>query len=302
KEIYRGPDNHDGLNSIVWFYRLPRAVVCLFVGALLGTVGSAFQALFRNPLADPYIVGVSSGAGIGGAIAIVAGWGEWFGNLGIAGCGFVTGVLTLSLVYQLSKRRGVVDVRTLLLAGVVVGSMLSSLLSLVLLLFGKDESQILHFILGSTTEANWQKAAVLAVAFVVGFGILAVETKRLNAFALGEDVAQRLGINVRRLTKVILVVGGGMTAAAVGTVGIIGFLGLVAPHIARRLVGVDWRWSLPGSALVGAVLLIGADLISHYFFSAITQTAGMDIPVGIVTSILGAPSLVILLRKANVRM
>src|SRR5262249_25511100 len=153
----------------------------------------------------------------------------------------------------------------------------------------KNEADVLHWLLGDTSQSNWPKVTLLATALVVGFGLLAVETRRLNAFAIGEETARHLGVDVRKLTRLILVVGGGMVAAAVGTVGIIGFLGLAAPHIARRVLGVDWRWSLPGSLVVGSMLLVGADTISQRLFSFVTNTPGMDIPVGIVTSVLGAP-------------
>jgi iron complex transport system permease protein len=296
-EILRGPYSLQGDNFIVWQFRLPRALECVLVGGLLGTVGSVFQALLRNPLADPYIVGVSSGAAVGGAFVLVLGVGESFGNLGIAAGGCVTGVLTLVLVYRLSLRRGVVDVRTLLLAGVVIGSLLSAVLSLMLLLNGKNEVDILHFLMGDISTANWPKTDLLAITLAPGFFLLYRESRKLNAFAIGEDTARRLGVDVRKLTKIVLLVGGIMTAVAVGTVGIIAFLGLVAPHIARKLVGVDWRWSMPASLGLGALLLLASDAVAQRFFSLVTHTPGMDIPVGIVTSVLGAPSLLVLLRK-----
>jgi iron complex transport system permease protein len=300
KQLGRGPrEEADAVNFIVWHLRLPRALVCLFVGGLLGSVGSVFQALLRNPLADPYIVGVSSGAALGGVLYLTVGSGEAFGTLGIAGGGCVTGVVTLWAVYSLASRRGVVDVRVLLLAGVVIGSLLSAVLSLILLLSGKNEVDVLHWLMGDTSTANWPKATLLAATLVVGFVLLYRESRQLNAFAIGEETARRLGVDVRRLTKMILLVGGVMTAVAVGTVGVIAFLGLVAPHIARKLVGVDWRWSLPASMGLGALLLVGADVIAQRLFSALTHTPGMDLPVGIVTSLLGAPSLLILLRKTR---
>jgi iron complex transport system permease protein len=300
REILRGPQElTDASNSIVWQVRLPRVATCMLVGAILGTVGSAFQALLRNPLADPYIVGVSSGSAVGGAIAIVAGVGTGFGRLGIALPGFVTGALTLAIVYRISVRAGVVDVKTLLLAGVVIGSLLASVLSMILLVAGRDERDVLHFILGDTSSSGWPQVTLLAVSFLLGFGVLLVQTRRLNAFAIGSAAAQRLGVDVHRLTRVVLLAGGGMTAAAVGTVGIIGFVGLAAPHIARSLTGVDWRWSLPASAATGCLLLIVADAIAQRAFAAITHTPGFDLPVGIVTSVLGAPSLLILLRRTR---
>lgn len=298
RQIGSGPgDPANGSNFVVWTLRLPRAVECLLAGGLLGTVGCMFQALLRNPLADPYVVGVSSGAALGGVAVLVLGGGAILGNLGLAAGGCVTGILTLLLVYRVSVRRGVVDVRTLLLAGVVIGSLLSAVLSLLLLTTGRNEADVLHWLLGDTSHAYWPNCLVLLIALVVGFTILYRESRKLNAFAIGEQTARRLGVDIRRLTKLILIVGGVMTAVVVGTVGVIAFLGLIAPHIARKLVGVDWRLSLPASMAVGSLLLLLSDLIAQRAFSVLTHTPGMDIPVGIVTSLIGAPSLLILLRK-----
>ncbi len=298
KQITTGPTVvSDTPNYIVWSLRMPRSIECVLVGALLGSVGSVFQALLRNPLADPYVVGVSSGAALGGVAALVFGASAVLGTLGIAAGGCVTGVLTLVLVYRVSVRRGVVDVRILLLSGVVIGSLLSAILSLILLLSGRNEVDVLHWLMGDTSHSDWPQNALLAITLVVGFALLYRESRQLNAFAIGEDTAKRLGVDVQKLTKTILLVGGVMTAVAVGTVGVIAFLGLVAPHIARKLVGVDWRWSMPASLGIGALLLLASDIIAQRLFSVVTRQPGMDLPVGIVTSILGAPSLLLLLRK-----
>jgi iron complex transport system permease protein len=297
-EIFHGPSGKGGLNFVVWQLRLPRALECVFVGAILGAVGSAFQAQFRNPLADPYIVGVSSGAAVGGVLGFLLGLGEWLGGLGACACGFVCGMLSLVLVVALARRRGVVDVTSLLLAGVVVGSLLSSVLSMALLCAGQDTNQVLSWLLGNMTTAMWNKVALLATVSVFGTTLLVRQSRRMNALALGEEEARRLGVDANRLRNVILMVGTAMTAAAVGAVGIIGFLGLVAPHIARRVIGVDWRWSLPASALVGSSILIAADLIAQRGPSSLLHSPGLEIPVGIVTALLGAPTLLYLLRRA----
>jgi len=298
-EIFRGhlPTEHaTRINNVVWSIRLPRAVECILVGGILGLVGSAFQAQLRNPLAEPYIVGVSSGAAIGGAVAMLLGIDAWLGGLGAAGCGFVTGMISLAIVYGLASRRGVVEVTTLLLAGVVVGSLMSSLLSLCLLLAGQDTNKVLQWLLGNMGTANMEKNGLMMVVLVSGAIVLIRQTRLLNAFAMGEDAALRMGVDVGRLRAVVLIVGTAMTATAVGAVGIIGFLGLVAPHISRRLLGVDWRFSLIGSGLIGSTLLIFADLLGQRVGSIFGSVVG-DIPVGIVTAIIGAPSLLILIRK-----
>ncbi|MDR3689890.1 MAG: iron ABC transporter permease [Fimbriimonas sp.] len=298
-EIFRGhltDTQATTINTVVWAIRLPRALECVCVGGILGLVGSAFQAQLRNPLAEPYIVGVSSGAAIGGAIAMILGWDIWFGGLGSAALGFVTGMISLGIVYGLASRRGVVEVTTLLLAGVVVGSLMSSLLSLCLLLAGQDTNKVLQWLLGNMGTAQFGKDGVLFAVLVIGSVILVRQTRLLNAFAMGEEAASRMGVDVGRLRTIVLVVGTAMTATAVGAVGIVGFLGLVAPHISRRVLGVDWRYSLIGSGLIGSALLLAADLLAQRVGTLFGTVVG-DIPVGIVTAVIGAPSLLILIRK-----
>ena len=299
REIFRGHLSNDQateINTVVWAIRLPRALSCVCVGGILGLVGSAFQAQLRNPLAEPYIVGVSSGAAIGSAIAMIVGIDVWFGGLGSAVFGFITGLISLAIVFGLARRKGVVDVTTLLLAGVVVGSLMASLLSLCLLLAGKDTNMVLMWLLGSMGAADFKKDALLFVVMILGAGILVRQTRLLNAFAVGEDAALRMGVDIAKLRKTVLVTGTAMTATAVGTVGIVGFLGLVAPHIARRILGVDWRYSLIGSGLIGSMLLLAADLLGQRLGMMFGTVIG-DLPVGIVTAVIGAPSLLILLRK-----
>lgn len=293
REVFRGDVGGSVDNTIVWKLRLPRAIGCALVGGLLAMVGSAFQALFRNPLAEPYIVGVSSGSAVGGALAFVLGFSGALGGLGIMLASFVTGLLSLGLVFLLATRRGVVQVQTLLLAGVVVGALLSSVLSLVLLAAGQDTNQVLRWLLGSTTPMFWDRILIMLVVYAIGGIILIRQSRRLNAFAVSEETAQRLGVDTSALKSVVLVAGTAMTAVAVGSTGIIGFLGLVAPHISRRLVGVDWRWSLPGSALIGSALLLFADIVAQQI------KPGMEIPVGVVTALLGAPFLLVLIRRRD---
>ena len=293
RQLGSGPSGRDALNDVIWQIRLPRALGCVLVGALLGLVGSAFQALFRNPLAEPYIVGVSSGAAVGGAVALTTGLGAaWFG-MGMIALSFVGGIASLALVYALATRRGLVDVGTLLLAGVVLGAMLSAVLSLIILASGGDTNQVLRWLLGSMTPMYWHELLAMLVVLVLGGWALTLQTRKLNAFILGEESAQRLGVDTNRLKRMTLGAGTLMTAVAVGSVGIVGFLGLVAPHIARRLLGVDWRWSLLGSAAVGAFLMLGADLIAQ---RAVPDT---ELPVGVVTALLGAPFLIVLMRAES---
>lgn len=291
KEIIRGPIGDNYTNNVIWNLRLPRGCYCLFVGASLGVCGAALQTLFRNPLAEPYVVGASSGAAIGGALTLGFGLTESLLIVVKPLAGFVTGLLTLLLVTRLSRRNGVIETPTLLLAGVVVSTMLSSLLSLIVLESGKDQGVLLRWLMGSMATAFWWPVLLLAISFVLGFALLFRASRRLNALSVGEDTAMSVGVDVHRLRNQVLVIVTAMVAITVGPVGIIGFVGLVAPHIARSLVGVDLRKTLPLSAISGALLLLASDAIAQ------RGPQGTELPVGIVTAILGAPSLLILMRR-----
>ncbi len=278
-------------NDVIWTFRLPRVLTCLFVGGSLGLCGAVLQTLFRNPLAEPYIVGASSGAAIGGAL---------IGTIVTSGtalllakplAGFATGLLTLLLVFRLARRNGVVETPSLLLAGVVVSTMLSSLLTLIVLESGQDTNRVLRWLLGSLAETQWPSVWLLAIAFGIGYAILYRSSRQINALSVGEETAASVGVDVHKLRNVVLVTVTGLIATTVGPVGIIGFVGLVAPHIARSLVGVDLRKSIPLSTLCGAMVLIFADLIAQ------RGPQGTQLPVGIVTALIGAPSLLILMGR-----
>lgn len=293
RQIAAGDTAADGDNTIVWRIRLPRGVACFLVGAMLGIVGSAFQALFRNPLAEPYIVGVSSGAAAGGAIALLLGIGAWAGGLGLMAFAFAGASLSLMLVMALAGRRGKTDVQVLLLSGVVVGALLSAVLMITLFAAGQDSNVILRWLMGSASPMYWNKVAIMAAVFLLGCAILIPQGKKLNALAMSEETAQRLGVDTARLKLLLLLAGTAMAAVTVGSVGVIGFLGLVAPHIARSILGVDWRWSLIGAGAIGAILLLLSDVLAQRLL------AGGELPVGIVTAILGAPFLLVLMRRAE---
>jgi iron complex transport system permease protein len=297
-ELWRGPtslETQGNANVIIWQLRLPRGLTCLFVGGILGVVGSAFQAQLRNPLADPYVIGVSSGAAVGGALALLLGWGATTG-FGKPICGFIGGMLALLLVLSLARRNGAIAKDSLILAGVVVGSFLSAVLTMVLLAAGEDTNKILQWLLGDVSDVLWPGVWLLAATLAVGAAILIFQSRRLNALAFGEATARQLGVNVNRLVAIVLAVGTAMTAIAVGTVGVIGFVGLVAPHIARRAIGVDWRWSLPGSMLFGALTMSCADIVSQRGLMLLTHLTGVEPPVGLVTAFVGAPVLLYLLK------
>jgi iron complex transport system permease protein len=279
-----------GVGLIVWQSRLPRLLGAVLIGALLGGAGCVFQALFRNRLADPYVIGTSSGAAAGGVLAILLGLESAAFGLAVPAFAFVAGLGSLGLVLLLTLRRGMTSAPTLLLAGVMVGAFQSALMSLGLYLSGADANKILRWLLGSVDPMFWNRVALLAGVLVVAGLPLLISARKLNALAFGEDTALRLGVNVGRVRTLVLICGAAMTAAAVGSAGIIGFVGLVAPHLARRLVGIDWRVSLPGSFLLGPLVLVSADILA----ARLAQDA---LPVGIVTALVGAPFLLALLAR-----
>ncbi|MEI7984023.1 MAG: iron ABC transporter permease [Armatimonadota bacterium] len=298
--IFHGHSGNDSVNDIIWNSRLPRAIEAGLVGAILGVSGSALQTLFRNQIAEPYVVGSSSGAAIGAVfIMLFAKKQEWdkgvfsslIVTLGMPGAGFITGMLTLMLVMSLARRRGVIETTTLLLAGIVVATMLSSLLTFMILYYGESQIVVLRFMLGSFDTARWPSIYLMAGVFVIAYVVLHRSTQRLNAMSLGEDGAHALGVDPVALRRVVLICVTAMTSVTVGAVGVIGFVGLVAPHIARRLVGSDLRTTLPLSAILGSLLMLIADAIAQ------RGMQGAGFPVGIVTAIVGAPVLLFLLKR-----
>ncbi len=305
-QIFRGVHPDETVNRIIWSQRLPRAIEAGLVGAILGVSGAALQNLFRNQLAEPYIVGSSSGAAIGAAsilllspsIKLLLGnrfnenqIGMGIVTLGMPFAGFITGLLTLSVVMSLARRRGVIETPTLLIAGVVVATMLSSLLSFMILAGGLDQRVVLRWLLGGFETVFWPPIWMMAIVFAISYVVLYRSSHRLNAMSLGEDAAQALGVNPIVLRRNILICVTAMTSVTVGVAGIIGFVGLIAPHVARRLVGSDLRVMLPLSAFFGSLLMLFADAIAQ------RGMQGAGFPVGIVTSIIGAPVLLVLLKK-----
>jgi iron complex transport system permease protein len=276
---------------IIWELRLPRALSAALVGAALATTGGGFQALFRNPLADPYIVGVSSGAAVGGVASIALGF-PW--GLVTIGMAFISALLGLIVVIAIARIGGTLSLQTLLLTGVGVGSFLWALVTLILVSAGQDAGRILYWLLGSFVGANWTKVGVLFVSSILFGCVLAICARPLTIFSVGEESAGRLGVETERLKWWVLIAGCGLAATAVASVGIIGFVGLFVPHIARKYVGPDLRALLPACLFLGAAAVMIADLIAQ---RAIHDT---EVNVGIVTAIIGAPFLVFALRRKTV--
>lgn len=285
------PGADDPVATVLWQVRLPRGLGAGLAGALLAVVGAVFQSLFRNPLAEPYVVGVSSGASAAGALAVVAGVA---GGLGLLVAAWLGGMASLALVFALGRPQGSASVGRLLLAGVVVGTLLGAVTVLVLLMGHRDTNQVLRWMMGSTTPMFWDRVGVLAVALAAGTAVLARQARALNTVAMTGQLADTLGVDAKSLTRTVLWTGSAMVGVSVGAVGLVGFVGLAAPHIARTLLGPDLRRTLPASMALGAAMLLVADVL------AIRLLPGIELPVGAVTAVLGAPLLLYLLRDREI--
>jgi iron complex transport system permease protein len=288
----------DARSSVVlWDIRLPRAVGAWFAGALLGLGGAIAQGLFRNALAEPYLLGSASGAALGVTLSLLAADASLTGlglagQLGITAAAFIGAVAAICLTVALS--RGALQTSSLLLAGIVVGFLLSAVTSLLLLSSPEAWRAMQSFLLGSTAYINWRSSALLAVVFAACLLPSLLVARGLDALTLGEDTARSLGLSLSTLRIVSLAILSLATATTVSQVGIIGFVGLVAPHLVRETLRVDQRQLLLGAPICGGCLLQAADLISR---SAIRPA---ELPVGIVTACIGGAYLVALLwRRAR---
>ncbi len=277
--------------QIVLRVRLPRILLGAFVGFALAAAGTVMQGFFRNPMADPSIIGVSSGAAVGAVAFIVAPFVIPFG-LGLRGAAFVGALLAAFGVYLIATRDGKTPVATLLLAGVAIQTFLGAVISFLLLHSGESIRQAVHWLMGHLSNATWADVYASAVLIPALFIVLLAYTRDLNVLLLGEEEAQSLGVEVERTKRILLAVSALITAAGVAVAGVIGFVGLIVPHMMRLLVGPDHRILLPTAALAGASFLVATDTLA--------RSGSAEIPVGIVTAALGAPFFLYLLRKREV--
>jgi len=275
---------------VVELVRLPRIGLAAAAGAGLAVAGAALQGAFRNPLIGPQIVGVSSGAAFGGALAILLG----LGGLALLGSAFGFGIAAIAIVMALARVDGRSPVLMLVLAGVVTGAFFSALVSL-LTFFANPEDElpaIVYWLMGSFASATWGRFGLMAVCFALGGGLLIAMRFRLNVLSLGDEEAEALGIRVEPTRWLILAGVTLLTAASVAVAGVVGWIGLVVPHIARMLVGPDHRRLVPAAALIGAGYTILIDDLARAATTA-------EIPLGILTAIVGAPAFAVLLRRTG---
>ena len=281
-----------GTATIILDIRLPRVILAGLVGAALAIAGATYQGLFRNPLADPYLIGVAQGASLGAVIGFLlpAAWN--LSGLGIIPVfAFIGAVLSTVVVYLLSRVGKTLPVTTLILAGVALSALLGSIVSYLIINSGDRIHGIIFWIMGSFSMSRWQEVLIVLPYIAVGTAIIIIFARLLNVMQLDEEQAQQLGVNVERFKLILLGAATLITAASVSFVGTIGFVGIIIPHAVRLIWGADHRFLLPLSIFTGAIFMILTDLVSR------TVLAPTEIPIGVITAICGAPFFLYLLRR-----
>ncbi|QSB04173.1 FecCD family ABC transporter permease [Natronoglycomyces albus] len=278
-------------DNIVWLLRIPRVLLGICVGAILSIAGVAVQSLVRNPLADPYLLGISSGASAGAAASILFGVGA--GALALTGSAFLGAVAAIVLVFAACRMGGQLIPARLVFAGIAVGFALTAVTNF--LVFTSDSRDgaraVMFWMLGSLSQARWQSVPIAAAALLIALATLLWWARRLDAIAIGDDAARSLGTNPSTFRAGCALLVCFAVAAAVSVSGAIGFVGLVVPHLARRLVGATHRLCLPAAALLGGLLLIWADALARTAFEP------RELPLGILTALIGTPLLIVLVRR-----
>src|SRR5688572_2254101 len=289
-----GPGTNETFKTIIWSIRLPRSALILLTGAALAGSGAAYQGLFRNPLADPYLIGVASGAGLGAVIAMSVEWPyTTLGLLAVPMAAFIASLLTVYLVYTFAHIGRTVPTTNLILAGVAISSFAVSTTSFLMLRSTSEVRRAIGWMLGGVSLVGWDVTLALIPYLAIGMTALILTGYSLNLLQFGDDQATQMGLNVRRAKFIIIVAASLVTAAAVSFAGIIGFVGLIVPHIVRIWWGVDYRRLIPLSILGGASVLLFADVLSRIVL------APQELPVGIVTALAGAPFFLWVLRRSK---
>ncbi|RDI55413.1 FecCD family ABC transporter permease [Nocardia mexicana] len=286
---------HPAGQVTLWEVRFPRVVLAILVGAALATAGALLQGVFANPLAEPGVIGVSAGAAVGAGVVIVVG-GSFVAVWSVAAGAFVAGLGTTLLVYLLSRSGGRTETVTLVLTGVAVNAFAGGLMAFLLFVASPAaRDQIVFWQLGSLNGATWQAVGLVAPLTAIGVAAAVVLAPRLDLLALGESAARHLGVDVERLRRNVIVIVAILATAGVAFTGIIMFVGLIVPHVVRMLVGPAHRVLIPLSAILGAVVLLAADV------GARTLVANADLPLGMLTSLVGGPFFFWLLRRTRAR-
>lgn len=280
-------------SSIFWNLRAPRIVLSVLVGAALSVCGAAYQSVFRNPLTDPYVLGISSGASVGAAVAILIGLEAYM--LGVGACALVTGLLTIVVIYRIASIGNRMHTTTLLLTGVCITFLMSAIISFIMVLRQDKMDSIIFWTMGSFASASWTEVAIVAPVVAVGIGIVLYYARDLNLLLAGSETARSLGVEVERVKRVLLLSTTLMVAFCVATCGVIGFVGLVVPHCLRLVLGPDNRRIVPCAIFAGGLFMLLCDTLAR------TLLMPAELPVGSLTALAGAPLFIYLLYKNKKR-
>jgi iron complex transport system permease protein len=283
--------NTSQFSLIYWNIRMPRLILASLAGAALAVAGAAFQAIFKNPMADPYVLGVSSGASLGATLAIVLGFEA--GMLGTTGFAFLFALATVLVVYYLAFSGSRLDNQVLLLSGISLSFLMSALVSLMMVIHREMIEKIIFWTLGGFNIASWEHVVWLLPIVFIGISVIYFFSRNLNIMLLGADAAPTLGVNPARTTRIILVVCSLMVASVVANSGVIGFAGLIVPHFVRLFTGSDNRVVIPVSIFTGAIFLIISDTLAR------TLVSPSELPVGSITALFGVPYFLFLLYKSR---
>ena len=292
-DLWNFLSHSDKAHATIFFdLRLTRALLAFLVGASLSLSGAILQGYFQNPMAGPFVVGVSSGASLGAVLSIYLGLNMRVLGLSLQSiCAFISGFALVSLVYFLSQKKGVFKVETLLLTGIAAGALASALTSFFIFLKSESFEQAVFWLLGSFALSDWKQISAVFPYLLISFIIAQLLAKDMNLLVLGDETAQSLGCSVNRTRKIFLALSTLLAASSVSVSGIIGFVGLIVPHWVRLLIGPDHRYLFLFSSLTGGVFLVFCDLLAR------TILFPTELPIGIITAAVGAPFFIYLLRK-----
>jgi len=277
--------------AIIMQVRLSRVVLAMLVGACLGMAGAGFQGVLRNPLADPFTLGVASGSSVGAALVMTLGLQTAIGMWTVPAAAFLSGLLTVLTVFLLARSNGQMAVETLILSGIIMQAFLGAFVSLMISMSEDEVNQILYWVLGSLSKRTWDHALLILPLAIAGLPVIAAFASAMNLMALGERHAAHLGVHVERTKLIVLLASTLVTAAAVSVSGVIGFVGLVVPHLIRLIVGPDYRLIVPLSVIGGGIYVVWADTLAR------TALSPKEIPLGVLTALVGAPFFAWLLKR-----
>lgn len=277
------------IDTILFYVRLPRIITSLLVGASLSIIGSTYQGIMKNSMADPYIIGISSGATLGATISIILNLNNYYLMI----LSFIGSITTLYIVYNISTKNGMISTYSLLLGGVALSSLFSAITSFLMILNKKNTQMILFWMLGSFSGSSWNSVMIITPPVIICFFFFMFFSRELNILLFGEDTALSLGVDIYNLKKIILIISSITIGSSVAVSGPISFIGLIIPHISRLIFGPDYRYLLPISAFIGSCFTMIADTISR------TIASPIEIPIGIITAFFGAPFFIYLLIKKN---